>query len=75
MSMMNMGEMYLLRKQTKRSLREGRRPARLAYKHIDTERMDVESHVGIPTKLRLRMYVNLFLASIVLIVLLLKLIG
>jgi hypothetical protein len=74
MSMINIGEMYQLRKRTKRSLREGRRSHQL-HKHADIRQVDFESQVGIPTKLRLRICINLFLAIVILIVILIKVIA
>jgi hypothetical protein len=70
---MNISEMYQLRKKAKRSLQEERR-GRL-HKRVQIEGMDFETHVGIPTKLKLRMYVNLFLAIIILIVIIVKVIA
>jgi hypothetical protein len=75
MSMMNISEVYQMRKKTKRDLREQRRPAHLVYKHVSIGHVHIETHVGLPARLKMRLCVNLFLAAVVLIIIVVKVIA
>ena len=72
---MNISEVYQMRKKAKRDLRDQRRPAHLVIKHVHIEHLSVETHVGMPARLRMRLCVNLFLGLVLLTVILVKVIA